>query len=110
MIDLEAVYIDEVRRILAAHAPDVEVWAFGSRVGGRAEKFSDLNLVLAGPEAIDWRLIEALKDAFAESDLPFQVDVVDWNAVSDSFRRVIERQYEVIYRPTQRLERQPAGG
>lgn len=96
MIDLEPAYLDEVRRILDACVPGVEVWAFGSRVTGRAEKFSDLDLALAAPDAVDPRLVESLKDAFSESDLPILVDVVDVHSVSPAFRRVIEGKYEVI--------------
>ncbi|MBI5191517.1 MAG: nucleotidyltransferase domain-containing protein [Nitrospirae bacterium] len=99
MIDLEPAYLDEVRRILGSYVPGVEVWAFGSRVTGKSEKFSDLDLALAGPDAVDPRLVESLKDAFSESDLPILVDVVDVNSVSPAFRRVIQRGYEVIYTP-----------
>lgn len=49
--------------------------------------------------ALNWRLIESLKDAFSESDLPFTVDVLDWHTIPDSFRDVILRQYEVVQAP-----------
>jgi type I restriction enzyme S subunit len=42
----------------------------------------------------------ALADAFAESDLPWKVDVVDWATTSESFRKIIERDKVVV---------QPAG-
>jgi len=31
------------------------------------------------------------------SDLPFRVDILDWNAISPEFKKVIEQGYEVIY-------------
>jgi hypothetical protein len=34
--------------------------------------------------------LAALKDAFAESNLPFRVDVADWAAKSEAFREIIE--------------------
>ena len=41
--------------------------------------------------------IAELKEAFQESELPFRVDLLDWNAISDEFRIVIEKSgYEVI--------------
>ena len=70
--------------------------AFGSRVRGNARKYSDLDLAIVGKKRLDWRELEALRDAFAESDLPMQVDVLDWNAVSDEFRAVIARHSEPI--------------
>ena len=35
--------------LLQKHLPDVEVWAYGSRVNGRSHDGSDLDLVLRGP-------------------------------------------------------------
>ncbi len=96
MIDVEANYLDEIKTILAKHLPDCEVRAFGSRVSGRPEKFSDLDLALVGSEKIDWRKIEALKDDFAESNLPMMIDVLDWRAMSEEFRRAIADQFVVI--------------
>jgi len=36
------------------------------------------------------------KYAFSESDLPFMVDVLDWNTVSPRFREVIAGAYEIL--------------
>jgi len=96
MIDIEEKYLAEIQRILSERAPDCEVRAFGSRIGGNAEKYSDLDLVLVGNEKLDWRRIESLKDAFAASDLPMIVDVIDWYTLSDEFKAVVEKDYEVI--------------
>ncbi len=96
MIDLEPKYLDMVKRILHEYMPDCEVGAFGSRVNGRTCRYSDLDLVLKGKEKIDWRLIEKLKNAFSASDLPIIVDVLDWQTASASFRKVIQKQYEII--------------
>jgi hypothetical protein len=99
MIDLDPKYLKEILRILDRYVPDVEVRAFGSRVTGKARKYSDLDLALASDDKLDWRRVEALKDAFSESDLPFIVDILDLNAVSEGFRNVVEADYEIIRKP-----------
>ncbi|MEJ2700971.1 MAG: nucleotidyltransferase domain-containing protein [Sedimentisphaerales bacterium] len=99
MIDVKEKYLTEIRRILGEHVPDCEARAFGSRVEGKAREFSDLDLVLVGSEKLDWRRIERLKDAFASSDLPMTVDVIDWHAISDEFRATIKDNCEVIFGP-----------
>lgn len=99
MIDLSPEHLAEVRRILASLAPDLEVLAFGSRVRGAARAYSDLDLALRGPAPLDPRRLAALKDAFAESDLPFSVDVLDWRAVSPEFRRTVEEGWERLQAP-----------
>ena len=45
---------------------------------------------------MDWRTLDRLKEAFEESDLPMRVDVLDWHAISDSFRKVVERDYVIL--------------
>jgi len=45
---------------------------------------------------LEFRQLAALKDAFAESSLPFRVDVVDWATTSAEFRAIIEERFEVI--------------
>jgi len=96
MIELEEKYLNEIKRILSELVPDCEVRVFGSRIEGKAKKFSDLDLALVGKEKLDWRKIESLKDAFSSSDIPIIVDVIDFNAISDEFRKIIEKQYQVI--------------
>ena len=96
MIDIEEKYLAEIQRILNEQAPDCEVRAFGSRLEGNADKYSDLDLVLVGNEKLNWQKVELLKDAFAASDLPMTVDLIDWHTISDEFKAVIEKSYEII--------------
>ena len=37
-----------------------------------------------------------LKEAFEDSDLPIQVDVLDWQEISQSFREFIAKDYAVL--------------
>ena len=86
----------EVRRILQDHVPKYTVWAFGSRVMGAARPYSDLDIVVMTTEPLSLSTMADLKEAFAESDLVFRVDVVDWATTSDSFRRIIEAEKIVL--------------
>ncbi len=69
-IDLEERYLREVRQILRENIPECEVWVFGSRVSGKSEPFSDLDLALLSNETLPPRRLALLADAFDESDLP----------------------------------------
>lgn len=92
MIDLEAPYLQLLRRILGQHLPGWEVRLFGSRVRGTARKFSDIDLVVVGASAVPEQTLTDLRDAFDDSDLPYKVDVLDWQAITPEFRKVIEDQ------------------
>jgi len=82
MIDIKPVHLETVKRILAEHVPDCEVRAFGSRVVGKAKVYSDLDLAVICQGDLSAECLRHLKEAFEESDLPFRVDVLDWNRTS----------------------------
>ena len=95
-IDVSPEQWETVRTILQRHEPQNAVWAFGSRAKWTAKPFSDLDLAIITDQALDWSDSAALADDFSESDLPFKVDLVDWAATSEAFRKIIERDKVVL--------------
>ena len=89
MVDLSPRLMGMVISILEDHAPECEVWAFGSRVSGGAKKFSDLDLAVKCASKLSLSQLGNLQDAFAESDLPIKVDVVDLDRVTGEFAEMI---------------------
>jgi len=104
-MDLDAASLDEVQRILRELAPDCEVLAHGSRVRGRPHRFSDLDLALRAPAPLPPERLDAIREAFAVSDLPITVDVADWHALPAWLQRAIEETHEVV-RPAPRADDQ----
>jgi predicted nucleotidyltransferase len=84
-LELNAPYLAIVSAILLEYLPTVEVRAFGSRVTGKAKPFSDLDLIAICANGVPERVSALVADAFAESDLPFKVDLVDASAVDPHF-------------------------
>ena len=99
-VDLSPAHRAIVERILAEHVPQCEVRAFGSRATWTAKDYSDLDLAIVNQESLDRTILSRLNEAFEESNLPMRVDVVDWHAISDSFREVIQRDYVVVQERT----------
>ena len=98
-LDLLPRYREELEALLRQHVPDAAVWAYGSRVNGRGDGSSDLDLVLRGPE------LEPLGDGYVEllealeqSNIPILVQVHDWARLPERFHREIERDYVVVQR------------
>ncbi len=89
---------DDVRgaiiSILSSKLPeDCRGYLFGSRATGKAKPFSDVDVALDNsgqpvPEAV----LSALRSSFEFSSLPYKVDIVDINIISEGFRRAIEPQ------------------
>lgn len=96
MIDITQAHLKTVLTILSKYVPEHEVWAFGSRVGGKPKKHADLDLVIKTDPALPAATIANLRDAFSESNLPFKVDVVDWSKISAEFRKIIEEKFEIV--------------
>jgi type I restriction enzyme S subunit len=102
MIDLLPEQMEAVKRILAEHVPTYEVRVFGSRIKQTAKKWSDLDLAVVGTETLGRDVFHELKEAFEESTLSIQIDVLDWNAISPEFQAVINEDYEVIQQSVQK--------
>ena len=88
--------------LLKEHVPEVEVWAYGSRVNGQSHDASDLDLVLRGPslEKIPSLQLADLKEAFTESNIPFFVEARDWARLPESFHIEIESNFAELQFPS----------
>lgn len=79
--------------VLQAHLPaGADVWVFGSRATGRARRYSDLDLAVDAGRPLTLDETASLAEAFGDSDLPYQFDIVDWHAIDNRFRRLIAAQ------------------
>jgi len=81
--------------LLRHYIPGVAVWAYGSRVKWTARPNSDLDLVVFTAPAQN-QLVSELKNALAESELPFLVDLHVWDEIPERFREIIRGEYVVI--------------
>ncbi len=88
MIHLEERHLRIIQSILA-HYP-YTFYAFGSRVQGTHKPLSDLDL--CSMEDIPELELFYLKEKFEESDLPFKIDIIEWNKISQRFQAIIHDQ------------------
>lgn len=89
-LDVHPQHLAIVKEILRQHLPiEAKVWAFGSRATATARKNSDLDLAIDMGKPLDIAVMAAIVTAFEESGLPYKVDVIDWNTVSDDFKQRI---------------------
>jgi uncharacterized protein len=88
--------VSAILAFLQRYIPDVEVWAFGSRVRGTARPFSDLDLVVVNDKPLQAQTRAELTYALSESNLPIKVDLVEWAGTSESFRDIILQEHLVL--------------
>ena len=94
--------------LFKTYLPEVEIWAYGSRVKGTSHAGSDLDLVLRTKDLIPilCAKMSVFIDALRESNLPFLVQVQDWNTLPKTFQGEIERQYVALFSPFSDKKRQ----
>ena len=81
-----------VETILVEHLPHkASVWIFGSRARQTAKKASDLDLLIDAGRELRYEEFIALDIAFEESDLPYNVDIVDLHAIRGHFLETVLR-------------------
>jgi len=93
-LQLTPAQADCVRRILLTNLPDgARVSVFGSRASGRGLKpHSDLDLLIDSPVELPLKTLAELREAFAESDLPFSVDLLERRDATAEFLSRLERE------------------
>jgi type I restriction enzyme S subunit len=95
-LDVRSDHLAWIQAILRRCVPTAIVWAFGSRAQGTARATSDLDLCVDNHQSLSFETLAALRDAFAESNLPYKVDVVDWHSVDPAFQALIQSKRVVI--------------
>lgn len=102
-LNLDSENLRKVKQILHRVIPEVEVRAYGSRVRGGAEKYSDLDLAIMGQAGPIPGKLEELKNLFSLSNIPIKVDVSDWANLPASIRKEIEER-SVVVQKAQKLD------
>ena len=88
-IDIEDAHADILQNALKKHLPEsVRVYAFGSRANWQAKRASDLDLAIDASDILK-RNIGDLEEELSQSSLPYRVDIVNLNSISNSFREAI---------------------
>ena len=97
MISVSSKEFEIIKNILNSYIKKGKVYAFGSRYKNNNRKFSDFDIAIDMGEKLSFEFLNILKDAFEESDLPYRVDIIDYNNISDKFKKIIDGGNEIIY-------------
>lgn len=81
---------EEIKKIIFKYLSpsDYQVFIFGSRAVGSNAKWSDYDIGVLGKEKVPLSILAKIDDDLEESNIPYLVDVVDFNNVSDKFKEV----------------------
>lgn len=82
----KAFVIQTIRSVLST----VEILAFGSRIQGGAKKYSDLDVALKDKARIPLKDLSKLDEVFKNSQLPFKIDLLDYERATPEFQQLIK--------------------
>lgn len=80
--------LERLRRLVCAFLQPyaVRVYLFGSYARGDQRPTSDVDIALEPLDALPTGLVSRLREAVEESDIPYEVEIVDLSEADDRFR------------------------
>jgi len=72
--------------VLNALVPEAKIYLYGSRAKGTHAQWSDIDLALDAGCKLDQLEVGEARDMLEASNMPYKVDVVDINSVSQNLR------------------------
>lgn len=98
-IQISSAELQIIKGILQQVLPQqAKVWVFGSRATGKAKRYSDIDLAIdIHSKNLDLQMLGILDVLFEESELPWKVDIVDYNNVSKDFRAIIDHDKQLLF-------------
>ena len=86
--------IDEITKqkiiaVLSALFPDTEIYLFGSRARSTQSPRSDIDIALKQNQQISRYAIGEAVSMFEASNIPYRIEIVDFNSVSNDMQKSI---------------------
>lgn len=94
-LNIKEVYLNELKTIFKKYCPKADIWAYGSRLNGDSHDGSDLDLVVKNFNDNNCYLSE-LKELLNNSNIPFLIDIHEYNYLPQNFKDEILKKYVSI--------------
>ena len=90
-MDIDNHYKEKLITFISAFLPYTKIYIFGSRARGSHHKTSDIDIALDNKDIIDPKIITQLKNSIDALNIPYKIDIVDINNISEILKKQIER-------------------
>jgi hypothetical protein len=85
-------YKDILTKIVKKYLPECKIYLFGSRARQTNDPTADIDIVLDMHKPIDHYKLALIRDDIEESTIPFFVDVVDMQSISQEMKDQIGKE------------------
>jgi predicted nucleotidyltransferase len=88
---VEDLILAQVRKLILKYLESysVCVYLYGSRAKGTDRKTSDVDIAILPVKPIPEYLLAELRERLEESNIPYEVEIIDLSKVSNEFRQAI---------------------
>lgn len=96
---LEQRHLDFILQVLRNNIPEKEAkfYVFGSRARGNFKEYSDIDIAVELPnEKLSADVLGKILIEFSDSTLPYEVDVIDLNAIDEKFKNLIQESLVIL--------------
>ena len=94
-LNVKPEHLKMLKDIFAKYCPKAEIWAYGSRIKGDSHDGSDLDMVVKSFND-ETKNITELRQMLNDSNIPFLMDVTEFDKLPKSFQTEILKEYLVI--------------
>ena len=97
----ETKYLNLAKAIILKSVPKDKyaVFLFGSRANGKSSRTSDIDVGIYGEKELPIMIKSTIEDELEESTIPYYVDIIDFNDVSEEFKKVALQSIVVWHNP-----------
>lgn len=80
---------EKIINIINALLPEISIYLFGSRARGTQLQWSDIDIAVEAQQSITSFAIGELVSMFEASNIPYKIQIVDFNSVSHAMQENI---------------------
>lgn len=95
MKNIDKVTQEKIINLIVALIPNAKIYLFGSRARGTHREWSDIDLALDTGVILPNVKIGEVRDVLAATDMPYKVDVLDFQNISADMREVIKKDMKI---------------
>lgn len=103
-------HIDILKTIFEKHLAeqaDIKVYLFGSRATGKFKEFSDIDVAIKSKDTNLKDKLFRIQDDLEESELPFKVDLLNWDEIAKEYLSNIKKQKVLFWTPKEIEKKSP---
>jgi uncharacterized protein len=84
-------YKKDIIETLLKYLPEAYLYLFGSRAKGKHHETSDIDIAIDNKIKIENKIVFQMKNSIDSLNIPYSIDIVDFNNVSEILKKQIER-------------------